>query len=175
MFRSEQEKAAWDIAAKHEEFHWEDLAAGGVPLSSAQVYLLRWAKAGTIEIARLDGNRKWFRMAGTRAKRADAPKPKTREDAMWAVMRRQAYFTPLDLVAIGDQLGIEITETHARQYSRALMTAGYLRCLEQAVPGKKQPKYRLINNTGRRAPVKRRITGLLDQNDGAFVPLGDGS
>jgi hypothetical protein len=172
MFRSKEEERAFAVAKGHDQFHWEDLARGGVPASSARTYLHRWEKAGLIEPSRIEGNRRWYRMAGEPSQGARASNAKTPEDAMWALMRRSPYFTPTDLVAICAQIGISISEAKAQNYCQALLKAKYLRCIRQHVPGRKPPQYCLINDTGPSAPQLRRVSGLVDQNTGAFTQLG---
>jgi len=172
MFRSDEERGAWDCLAGYTSFHWEDLLKEGVPASSAQTYVKRWFKAGMIEIDRQDGNRKWFRRADARTIPEGAAASKTAEDAMWALMRRRAFFSPDDLVVIGGQVGIDIGIKQACTYCSDLVKAGYLRCLEQRVSGRKAGKYRLVNDTGHMAPAKKKLVGLHDRNTGAFTPTG---
>ena len=62
----------------------------------------------------------------------------------------------------------------ARAYCRTLLEAGYLRVVQQAIPGKREAIYRLKNATGPKAPRKRRITCIIDPNLSTITPLTEG-
>lgn len=92
------------------------------------------------------------------------------EGNMWTVMRRLRQFSPTDLAAHSNAGGVEVTIEQARAYARALMAAGYLKVRVTAQPGVREAVYQLIGNTGPRAPVVKRVSGVFDPNERSFVP-----
>lgn len=171
-FLSPKEQEAWDFACKLEDIHVSDLVDQGYSRKSAHAFLKRWHAGGLIDVAWTEGNQKWFRKVENNAPEKPRNEETTAEDAMWAIMRRKRYVTILDLVATAAMMGLEVSERKALAYCEMLLKCGYLRRLEGSASGKKQNKYRLINDTGRRAPVRRRLQGIWDRNDLAFTPLG---
>lgn len=172
-FRSPMERDAWAKVEGLPEFHWSDLAAKGIHEDTAQKFIRRWEQAGRIRQHRKDGHRKIY----VNVDRAIPVTPPVKDDPtpegnMWRTMRRIPNFTPIDLVAHSNAGGVEVSIDRARAYCRSLLEAGYLRVRETAIPGRRQPRYQLIRNTGPAAPVMRRLSGLEDPNDGTFQPLG---
>lgn len=51
---------------------------------------------------------------------------------------------------------------------------GYLRVHQTAIHRVRPAKYRLVINSGPRAPVIRRVLGVLDPNEDRFRPLDQG-
>ncbi|MEQ5870220.1 hypothetical protein J4E08_09950 [Sagittula sp. NFXS13] len=171
-FRSAMERDAWSKVEGLAELHWSDLAAKGVHAETAQQFIRRWEAAGRIRQIRKDGHRKIY--VNTERAIPVAPPVKgdpTPEGNMWRTMRRPGNFTPVDLVAMSNANGVEVTLDKARAYCRTLLEAGYLRVRETAIPGKRQPRYQLIRNTGPCAPVVKRLNGVEDPNEGTFAPL----
>ncbi|WP_054007859.1 hypothetical protein [Cypionkella psychrotolerans] len=89
-------------------------------------------------------------------------------DQMWTIMRKTCAFGPVDLKA---HCSIAVTIEEARSYCRTLLAAGYLRVISKAQIGKKEAVYKLIQATGPRAPRKRRIVCIVDDNRGTVLPL----
>ena len=89
-------------------------------------------------------------------------------DQMWTIIRKFPAFSPVDLVA---HCAVAVTIEDARAYCRTLLAANYLRAITKAQPGKKEASYKLIRPTGPRAPRKRRVTCIIDDNLGTVLPL----
>lgn len=79
----------------------------------------------------------------------------------WRTMQQLDQFTRQGL---NKRCGVSMTNLH--QYLRALLVAGYLEVIRPATSGTKgKPAiYRLIRNTGEKAPVVQRDGSLVDPN-----------
>ena len=83
-------------------------------------------------------------------------------------------FTPRDLAAHATTEDKLVTPEDAQEYCRALLGAGYLGVNRKAVPGKTEPIYRLIQNTGPRAPREKRVRAVIDDNTDRTIVIGGG-
>lgn len=173
-FRSDVERAAWTKAKSMTEVHWDGLVKAGVAPNMAKQYVRRWAKLGYIVQNAKQGHRKTYHHAGAKPVVVEETATcKTPEDAMWVVMTRHRMFSVVDLAAIGSVGTIEVNEKQAQRYCDVLLRSGYLRVRQTAVTGKRPAIYQLINKTGMRAPVVRRLSGLFDPNQGSFKPFAE--
>lgn len=174
VFRSEIEKAAWQKAEKMSRIHWETLVKSGISITQSKQCIKRWSELGWIELAEKDGHRKYYRRSGTASMPVElAVKCQSAEDTMWIVMNRYNTFTIKDLVAVGSVGEVTVYPQTARGYVKDLLQAGYLRTVQTGAPGRRDAVYRLMKRTGEIAPVKRKVSGVFDANDGvfeAFVP-----
>ena len=84
-------------------------------------------------------------------------------------IRKHRAFTPTDLVASVHAAHPDVDLAVARRYCGELTRAGYLRCVEKAIHGKNEARYRLKNDSGPKAPRMRRMTVLVDPNLGRVV------
>ena len=91
-------------------------------------------------------------------------------EQMWTTMRKLRGFSPVDLKAT---CAAGVTLEEAAAYCRHLLTAGYLRVTQKAVPPSKPAIYRLANETGIQAPRVRRLSCLVDPNLGTATPLAE--
>ncbi len=92
----------------------------------------------------------------------------TREGNLWRAMRLLGTFSVVDLLAHSRTETVAIPDRFARDYTRTLMTAGYLRVAKPAARGR-EAVYRIARNTGPAAPVIRRLAALVDPNLGGVV------
>jgi len=83
---------------------------------------------------------------------------------MWRTMRMLAEFSPRDVAAHATTDAVAVSEATAKAYCKALFAAGYLRVVRKAVPKRSQAVYRLIRNTGPRAPQVQRAKRVFDRN-----------
>ena len=169
---SETDIAVWEVAKKLQEFRPSDLIKYGVQLSTAQTFIKFWVGRGWARVRRKDDSNNVFYCS---VEMFDAEiKPVSGEASaegnMWRVMRRLPTFTPIDIATHANAGGVEVTVQKARSYCQRLLGAGYLRVRVQAVPGRREAAYTLIENTGPRAPTPARIQGLLDPNTSEFFP-----
>jgi len=87
----------------------------------------------------------------------------TGQERMWKVMRAMRRFTAADLVQLA-----EVSWNFANRYCRALRYVGYLREdgeIRQET-GRPQKIYRLVKDTGVKAPVIRPVCEVRDSNTG---------
>lgn len=171
---------AWAIARTQETFEVADLAAlAGQTEQQILAHVRAWLRDGAVArerassrgvpaVFRVDNPDRYDLSAGR------APGPETPHGNMWVAMRRMSSFTPVDVAAHAATEAVPLTVEDAQAYCRALAAAGYLRATRTSIPGKRQPVYRLVKNTGPVAPRPRRVTGLHDANTGEFF-LHDGA
>jgi len=90
-------------------------------------------------------------------------KTTTGQEKMWKVMRAMKRFTTMDLVLL-----VEVSWSLANRYCRALRHAGYLREDGKARQGVGRPQniFRLVKDTGPKAPVIRPVCEVMDPNTG---------
>lgn len=86
------------------------------------------------------------------------------QQAMWRAIRVLREFGPRDLVANGAMAGITIKMTTATSYCTWLARGGYLRH-----PQKCGEPYRLIKDTGPKAPQVLQVKQLYDPNTGKIM------
>ena len=162
--------AALKAALASDEFTIDGLATWAeLPRNTAQTFVRDWLEAGHIVMTRKVGRVRHY-IATTKRHALALPKDCTAkpEENMWRAMRRYRQFSPMDIAAVSNAGGVEVSLEKARAYCRALLAAGYLRVIDRAVPGRKEAHYQLINDTGPEAPHQRRVRGLMDPNDGTF-------
>ena len=83
---------------------------------------------------------------------------------MWTAMRGLRSFSPRDIAAHAGTLKTTVTLEMAQSYCQMLVRASYLRVLDKAIPGRRDAVYRLIQNSGPRPPVERRVRVVIDEN-----------
>lgn len=83
---------------------------------------------------------------------------------MWRTMRMAGQFTPRDVAAMATTDTVTVAESTAKQYCAKLLACGYLRVVQKAIPGKRQATYRLIRNSGPKAPMIQRVRVVFDPN-----------
>ncbi len=93
--------------------------------------------------------------------------PVTRDkgvENMWRSMRMLREFTPRDIMVHSTTDTVSVTEATVKSYCSMLLKAGYLRVIQKAVPGKRQPIYRFVRNTGPLPPQIQRVKQVYDPN-----------
>ena len=86
------------------------------------------------------------------------------QQAMWRAMRVLREFAPRDLVANAAMAGIALKRHTAATYCTWLARGGYLRS-----PKKRGEPYRLVKDTGPRAPQILHLKQLFDANTGKIM------
>jgi hypothetical protein len=167
---------AWRAALARETWTYDDIVADS-RLSYGQVQKLvsRWEEAGAVKATGVGPDRRtqygvtdatvFDRLADV-SEASPAPIRREQSDVgnMWTAMRGLATFSPVDISAQASTEEIEVTVLRAREYCRTLLRHNYLKVVRKAVPGKREPVYRLIRNTGPVAPREKRVTVLEDVN-----------
>lgn len=167
---------AWRAALARDAWTYDDIVAdAGLSYAQVQKLVSRWQEAGGVKAVGVRPDRRTEYAVvdatvfdGLAAAEETAVAPIRREQSeignMWTAMRGLATFTPLDISAQASTDDIEVTVPQARKYCRTLLEHGYLKVVRKAVPGKREPVYRLIRNTGPVAPREIRVTKLEDVN-----------
>ncbi|SMH36027.1 hypothetical protein [Maritimibacter sp. HL-12] len=88
---------------------------------------------------------------------------------MWRTARRMREFTPVDLTAWASVPGAEVDLQAARAFCAILLRGGYVRVVRKAKSGVNEAIYRLINDTGPRPPVEKRVRAIYDANEERLV------
>lgn len=143
----------------------------GAQYETARGYCRHWELEGLARVAeRPHGKPLVYVPAGAVRPIEGFTPTSSAEGNMWRVMRHLRQFSPTDLAAHATAGGVEVSVEQARGYARALMTAGYLKVRVTAQPGIREAVYQLIDNTGPRAPVVKRVSGVFDPNRRDFTP-----
>lgn len=168
--------AIWAEARKLDEFDWEQVKALGCSAETARRYVRHWLRDGRVRIARLGPNNKRYYAP---SEKAVVPAPPaeaevTPEGNMWRAMQHLRQFTPTDIAGAANCGGVEVTLERCRAYCRQLLGSGHLHVRLTAIPGRREAIYRLVEDTGPRAPRPVRLAGIEDPNTGVFVPAKGG-
>ncbi|MDJ0628555.1 MAG: hypothetical protein QNJ44_09880 [Rhodobacter sp.] len=81
---------------------------------------------------------------------------------MWRAMRGLKVFSATDIAVHATAGPVQVAPGDAAAYCETLRAAGYLR--REPAPGRSEPVYRLLRNTGIHAPVERQMPVLWDEN-----------
>lgn len=177
-FRSQMEREAWDKVKGLAEFSRQTLVAKGINDNTARDFIKRWVQGGRIDEMRVVGTLRWYAPKGALPVENDLPAPakdRSPEANMWRAMRQlRTDFSALDIAEHAITADVTVTEAQARTYCRQLLKAGYLAVHQTAIHRVRPAKYRLVINTGPRAPLIKRVVGVLDQNEDKFLPLDPG-
>ena len=166
LTQSALEETAWARATALGTFTLEQLADQlGSHSSTIGPFVRGWESHGWVERSHEKVAHAEFRVTG-----GPQPEPSTggsRETNMWRAMRGLGGFTPLDIAAHADTGTVRVTVEDARAYIGVLFRHDYLRCTRKADPSKgREASYKLIRNTGPKAPVLKRIRAVIDPNTG---------
>jgi len=171
-FRSDMEAAIWKRAQSLQRVHWTNLVELGVARTTAKIFVRRWAQAGLLTRIDTGDHRKVYAFADQGPQPEFVPEyDESAEGNMWRSMRGLRQFSATDIAAHSNAGGVQIPVQKARAYCRLLLQSGHLRVQSSAVPGKREPRYRLVNNTGPVAPKPRQIKGVFDANTADFTSL----
>lgn len=157
--------ASWAHALTLPQFGYAEISAGmKIGLETATRIVRGWDAAGAlVAIQAGPGLRSlWKPRPGYQP-----PMPamgRTPEINMWTAMRGLGAFTPTDIAAHATTDSITVAVDQAAAYCRALLAANYLRVARKADPGVREAIYRLIQNSGPRPPLERRVRAIVDGN-----------
>ncbi|MFN4058193.1 MAG: hypothetical protein ACK4HW_08430 [Roseinatronobacter sp.] len=174
--RAARHQMVWDAAKRLSTFTYDELASeAGVSRSQAQDRVRGWLREGRVREERRGDSRLLHftvpRDSGAAMPVNPLPRTEGIEANCWTVMRRLSNFSPTDLSAHATTENCEVSPERAREYCQTLLRAGYLRVVRQAISGKREAVYRLIRNTGPKAPRLRRVRAIEDVNLGTLTHL----
>lgn len=165
----EIEDRAWAFALRVGVFGYAEVSAElSISMDAATRIIRGWVDQGRARVQR-GGNasgRKMFEL--TPAYREPTDRASLIAAQLWTAMRGLKQFTPVDLAShCRADLRAEVGEASA--YCQSLLKGGYLRVIRTAVPGTRDATYKLVVNSGPRAPRERRVVAVWDPNDGAYA------
>lgn len=164
-------EAAWTTAVRLQQFGFAEIASAvHINDKRASQLVHTWEADGRVRFIRGGENgrpRKIYEVV-PQDELKTGPVIGDAIDQMWTTMRKFSSFSPVDLKA---HCAAPVTIEEARSYCRTLLAATYLRVIAKAVPGAKEAVYRLTNATGPRAPRKKRVVCIIDDNLGTTIPL----
>lgn len=165
----------WDHVADLEEFTVQDVVVT-TKYSAATVRkaISAWVEAGrVVQVSQpTSGGRQGSSGQSARYARTDrvvVPKTHPVEHNMWRSMRILKVFDPVDLACHSTTPDVDVTAERTSSYCRMLVRCGYLRVIERASPGIRHARYRLVQDTGPKPPIPRRVEMLHDQNTDALI------
>lgn len=168
--------AAFAYASTQEKFTVADLQLKmGVSEDLARNIVRTWRGAGLLELLESGHRIRSVWTVKPTARMTLPARARSPEQNMWTAMRQMKHgFTPRDLAAHATTEETQVTPEAAQDYCRSLLGAGYLGVSRKAQPGKTEAIYRLIRNTGPRAPRERRVRAVVDDNTEQTIVIGGG-
>lgn len=160
---------AWAFALRVGVFGYAEVSAElSISMDAARDIIQGWITEGRAKV-RSGGNaagRKMFEL--TAAYREPMDRTSQVAQQIWTAARGLKTFTPLDLQShCVPDLRVDVAEASA--YAQALLRGGYLNVVRTASPGVREATYKLIRDTGPRAPREKRVQAIWDPNEAAFV------
>lgn len=167
--RANNQGKLWKIAKSHAEFTVHELsAASHLSVDYVRAELRAWAEDGFVKQSGKRGRHVLWKVVEQTGTPATVVNPRTQEDRIWFAMRKGGTFNAMDLAMWSNSTEFPVSAEKAQAYCRILLKAGYLRCETKADGKGRLATYRLVRNTGPRAPVERRIRALWDPNEETF-------
>lgn len=171
-------EAAWALALRLPWFGYAEIAAEmKISLEQATRIVRGWVAQGALELLQSgSGLRKLWKVRPGCDRPSLTPRGRSAEENLWTAMRGLRSFTPTDLAAHANTDLVFLTTADAQAYCRVLLAGGYLRVERKASPARKREAiYRLVRNSGPRAPRATRVSAVVDDNTNAVILLGDRS
>lgn len=169
----------WPEAVRLGTFGYDDLrAVSGRAYGTISRLVTWWEAQGAVAAVAVEGQKLRFRVIRPdcfdRAAATEGPAPAVRrsesvEGNLWTALRQMRTFSPRDAAAYAGTETTAVSTEAASRYCQALLKVGYLKVVRKAVPGVREPVYRLIRNTGPQPPRLRRVAGVWDPNTGRFL------
>ena len=163
--------AAWTTAVRLQQFGYAEIASTiQIDMKRAMQIIQAWETERRVRVIRggKSGRPRKIYEVVPMEEMNSGPVIGDAIDQMWTTMRKFPSFSPVDLVA---HCAVNVTVEEARSYCRALLAASYLRVIRKAIPGAKEAVYRLANATGPKAPRKKRVFCIVDDNLGTTTPM----
>lgn len=167
----------WRAMRELKRFRVSDLARrAGVDRSKFNVgdYLRGFVNAGIVAVEKSRRRNEASTYTLVQDRGVDAPRVRRdgtmiaepAQEVMWRGMKILREFTPLDLAAHATMGGIAIKRSTAIKYCQWLARGGYLKALGGPC---ENHCYRLVLDTGRKAPRILHVKQLLDANTGKIM------
>lgn len=135
------------------------------PVQHAEAFIREGLSEGSLEHANRPGGEVWYAIKGGAPKPGDPDEKARRLDAIWTAARTLKTFGVPELTF--GLRGFGVGRDDVEDYIGELRACGYVRPISNA--SEKAPIYRLIRDTGPRAPSRMRVRALYDPNLGALT------
>lgn len=165
------EARAWAVAKRLPVFGYAEIKVEAHVSRPVSVELVTgWLEAGKIRLRPVPGHagRKMFEI--TPEAREAMDRGSQLRQQLWTAARGLKDFTATDLAAHCTE-ELAVTPTEASAFAQMLLKAGYLKCTKMASPPLREARYRLIRDTGPKAPKERRITVVWDENEVRYMHI----
>jgi len=175
-------RAIWAYATTHAQFSVTEVATAiSMDLDKCRAVFRLWSNKGYFQYIPGTGkNGEPFKYsvvpdANPQIEAISPQRAKTKRQKIWNSMKISRFFTAQSVTVTTDS-----SKSGALVYIYQLEKSGYLQRLCESERGGILPyqvrqlaTYRLIRDTGRKAPIVRR-DGCFDQNNGVFYPFNKG-
>ncbi|MEL7114005.1 MAG: helix-turn-helix domain-containing protein [Pseudomonadota bacterium] len=154
-------------------YHLSDKS--GLSVTTIYRHLRDWIKQGkVVKLAERRGGRQLYQASPGEIRSIEHARAADPYQNMWFVMRKSGGpFRPEDVAAYASVGKVEISASDAADYCWFLDQAGYLIIVERGRQGLTDRTYRLIKDTGPRAPRPEWRLAAFDPNVGR-VTFADG-
>jgi len=168
--RARNQAHLWQVAQAHGSFTVHELSgAAKRSVDYVRAELRGWQADGFVEKAGKRGMSILWRVTEAPGAPVTATGSRTPEERMWFALRKAGgVFSAADLAMWTNTDEVPVSVDDAQAYCRLLLRAGYVRCEIKADGRGRMASYRLIQNTGPRAPVERRVRAVWDPNTEDF-------
>lgn len=169
--KDEAETRAWAVAKRLPIFGYGEIEVEAHVSRPVSVELVnRWLEKRMIRLRPVPGHagRKMFEV--TPATRDLMDRVVQLRQQLWTTARGLKVFSGTDLAAhCTPEVGATKPEVSA--YCQMLLRGGYLKVVQLASPPNREAKYRLIRDTGPKAPREKRVTAVWDENEVRYVHI----
>lgn len=167
----EVETRAWAVAKRMPIFGYGEIEVEAHVSRRLSVDLVnRWLDRGLIRLRAIPGHagRKMFEV--TPATRDIMDRLVQLRQQLWTSARGLKVFSATDLAAhCTPEVGATKPEVSA--YCQMLLRGGYLKVVQLASPPSREARYRLIRDTGPKAPREKRVMAVWDENEVRYVHI----
>lgn len=173
LSRAVSRDLCWNAALVLAEFSAAELAeAVDLSVHQANYFVQVWIKEVLVaRLAAAPTELQRFRVLNIGEAKPKTSAVETPVANMWTAMRGLRSFSPRDIAAHASSAQTAVTLEMAQSYCQLLVRASYLRVMDKAIPGRRDAVYRLIQNTGPRPPVERRVRVVIDENQQKIVHI----
>lgn len=174
-FHGAHPDAIWATARRLGRFGYAHLSAGsGVGMRTVQRLVADWMNRKLVVADGAMGKQRAFRVADGAPETLPVGLVGNPRQNMWRAMQMLQAFSPADLAAHSTTDTVTVAVEDAAAWCQTLARAGYLKVVRKAQPPLKSAVYRLVANTGPRAPEVRRVAVVIDGNTGRVMHMAGG-
>ena len=165
------EARAWAVAKRIPVFGYAEIEVEAQVSRPVSVELVNsWLEAGKVRLRPIPGHagRKMFEITPDTREAMDRGSQLRQQ--LWTAARGLKVFSATDLAAHCTE-DLVATVTEASAFAQMLLKGGYLKVTVMASPPTREARYRLIRDTGPKAPKEKRVTAVWDENEVRYVHI----